>query len=76
MISSPNTNESFVFVFIVFGVFDYDIPVTIFVEAICVENFEFSDFTISIETFLCEFFVGIFGLRIFVEIFHVGMGGS
>ena len=76
LIGCPNTNESFAVVFIVFGVFDDDVPVTIFVETICVEDFEFSDFPISIETFLYESFVGVFDLRVFVEVFHVGMGGS
>src|SRR5436190_3082502 len=40
-IRGKNTNESFVFVFSVFGVFNHDIPITIFVEAICVKDFEF-----------------------------------
>jgi len=76
MVSSPDTNESFCFVFIVFGVFDDDIPITIFVETFCVEDFEFWDFTTASETLLCESPVGVFALRILVEIFHVRMSGS
>src|ERR1700730_15788392 len=60
MIGSPDTNESFVFVFFVFGVLDDNVPVTIFVKDIRVEDFEFADFAIAVETLLGETFVGIF----------------
>jgi len=76
IIGSPDTNESFVFVFFVFGVLDDNVPVTIFVKDICVEEFEFADFTITVETLLGETFVGIFRLRVFVEIFHVRVRGG
>jgi hypothetical protein len=76
MIGSPDTNESFVFVFFVFGVFDDNVPVTIFIEDIRIEEFEFADFPIAVETLLGETFVGIFRLRVFVEVFHVRVCGG
>jgi hypothetical protein len=76
MIGSPDTNESFVFVFFVFGVLDDNVPVTIFVKDIRVEDFEFADFAIAVETLLGETFVGIFRLRVFVKIFHVRVRGG
>ena len=69
-------NESFVFIFFVFGVFDDDVPVTIFVKDIRVEEFEFADFAIAVETLLDETFVGIFRLRVFVEVFDVRVRGG
>src|SRR5271170_817666 len=71
MIGGPDTNESFVFVFLVFGVFDDNVPVTVFVKDICVEEFEFADFATTVETLLGETFVGVFCLRVFVQVFHV-----
>jgi hypothetical protein len=76
MIGSPDTNESFVFVFFVFGVLDDNVPVTIFVKTIRVEEFEFADLAIAVEALLGETFVGIFRVRVFVEIFHVRMRGG
>jgi hypothetical protein len=73
MIGSPDTNESFVFVFFVFGVLDDNVPVTIFIEDIRIEEFEFA---IGGETLLGETFVGIFRVRVFVEVFHVRVCGG
>ena len=71
MVGSPDANESFVFVFFVFGVLDDDVPVAIFIKNICVEEFEFADIAIAVESLLDKTFVRIFRLRVFVEIFHV-----
>jgi len=71
MIGSPYANESFSLVFVVFGVFDEDIPVTIFVETVCVEELKLSSFAVAADCLLCETFVGVFTLRVFVKIFHV-----
>ena len=73
MIGSPDTNESFVFVFFVFGVLDDNVPVTIFIEDIRIEEFEFA---IGVETLLGETFVGIFRVRVFVEVFYVRVCGG
>jgi len=71
MIGSPYANESFSLVFVVFGVFDENIPVTIFVETVCVEEFKFSSFAVAADCLLGETSVRVFTLRVFVKIFHV-----
>jgi len=76
MIGSPDTNESFVFVILVFGVFDDNVPVTVLVKNIRVKELEFADFAITVETLLGETFVGVFRLRVFVEVFHVRVRGG
>jgi len=71
MIGSPDTDESFVFVLVVLGVLDDNVPITIFVKDVRVEEFVFADLAIAVETLLRETFVGVLRLRIFVEILHV-----
>ena len=36
-----------------------------------VEEFEFTDVAVIVETLLSETFVGVFPLRVFVELFHI-----
>jgi len=76
MVGSPDTNESFVFVFLVFGVFDDNVPVAVLVKNIRVKEFKFADVAIAVETLLGETFVGVFGLRVFVKVFHVRVRGG
>jgi hypothetical protein len=71
MIGSPDANESFIFVFFVFGVLDDNVPVAILIKDICVEEFEFADITIAVESLLDKTFVRVFRLRVFVEVLHV-----
>jgi len=75
-IRGPDANTDFRFVFVVFGVFDEDVPVAVVVEAVGVEKFEFADVSVAIDGFLDETFIRVFALWVFVQVFHVGMGGS
>ena len=75
-IRSPDANADFRIVLVVFGVFDEDVPVAVVVEAIGVEEFKFADVTVTIDGFFNQTFVGVLALRVFVQVFHVGMGGS
>lgn len=71
MIGSPDSNESFEFVVIVLGVLDKDVPVSILVKNVRIEEFKLAGFSTEALIFLDESGVREFGLRIFVEEFHV-----
>lgn len=62
VVRSPYTDESFSLVFVVFGVFDDNVPITVLVKDICVEQFEFADLSIAVEGLVQETFVWIFRL--------------
>jgi len=70
-IGGPDSNEGFEFVVIVLGVLDEDVPVSILVKDACIEEFILAGFSTKVLIFLDELVVGEFGLRIFVEEFHV-----
>ena len=76
MIGSPDTDECFSFVIVVFGIFDDDVPITVFVEEISIEKLEFGNITVAMDTFVDELVVRIGALRVFIEHLHVGMSGG
>jgi hypothetical protein len=76
VVGSPDSDECFCLIFVVFGVFDDDIPIAVVVEDFCVEDFEFRDVAVAVGAFADELVVGIRCLRVFIEHFHVGMSWS
>ena len=58
------------------GVFNTDIEVAIFIEYACIEKFILFAFALSTAININQISIGEFALRIFVNIFHVRMGGG